>query len=90
MTSEEWDRIVYQQFMNSVTGILNDSVDISKACSVVHNTIWTTDEFLKQIDEKKALYLKGIWSELIEFPKDEKRLSYTQEELRIFDEKEKK
>ena len=88
--SEEWDIVTFKEFIDSLKGILDESVDISKACSVVHNTICTNDEYIKKINEKDASYLEGIWSELCGFPKDEERLKYSQEDLTELDEEEKK
>ena len=90
MTGEERDKMVFKEFMDSLKGILDESVDISKACTVVHNMIWTTDDYLEKINEKDALSLKGIWSDLEEFPKDEERLNYSSEELLASDNEEKK
>ena len=90
MTGEEREKWVFKEFMDSLMGILDESADISKACVVVHNVMWTTKEFLEKIDKDDALSLKGIWSDLEEFPKDEKRLKYSPKELLALDEEEKK
>ena len=90
ITSEEWDRIVFKEFMDSVKGILDESVDISKACTIVHASLCNTPEYLEKVNEKDALCLTGIWSDLEEFPKDEARLKYSPEALAELDEEEKK
>ncbi len=90
MTNEEYEKLIFKEFMDSLKGILDESVDISKACTIIHNAIWNTDEYLREIDKKDALYLKGIWSDLGEFPKDEVRLNYSPEALAEIDKEEKK
>ena len=63
ITGEEWDRILFREFIDSVKGILDESVDIPKACTIIRSTLCNTPEYFEKINEKDVLYLVGISSE---------------------------
>ncbi len=90
MSKSERKENLRKLMLEAVQGVLDESADICNACVVIYNVLQACEAYCKEISEEDFLSLKAMWSDLEEFPKDEKRLKYSPEELLVLDDEEKK
>lgn len=90
MTSEEYVETLRLKMLEEAQGIIDESVDIPKACISIYEFLSDESEYSARIAKEDMQQLKLIWGDLYEFAQDEERLKLTSHELAQFDKEGKK